>query len=262
MRTDSLRGWVPALMAACWMSLLAGCGGGGLDPFGGGAPRNRNADVTLDLGPAAKLKDRVITMSGTIRPDVFTNDDPGTLASYNVRLEFATGSESNFRPATLLLAPGISLTEPIPFPVGAVTPFTIKWDRDADISQEVEARTWLRLTLTQAADGSGLGSATRGPKELDVRSGDGCGDKTPRITQTSILIPRNVASTAVIPTQFGTPPLSFTVNEPLPNGLTLEPDGRITGTPSSPFGPILRLITVTDACQARSDQAWVTIAVP
>lgn len=250
------------ILAFIAAGLLAGCSGGGLDPFGGGSQRNRNADVMLDLGPAAKLRDRVIVMSGSIRPDLFSNDTLGATASYRVSLEYATGSETNFKPATLLLAPGISLTEPIVFPVGVESPFTIKWDRDADIPREVEARVWLRLILTQASGGSGIGSATRGPKEIDVRAGDGCGDKTPRITQTSILIPRNTPSTSRIPTEFGTSPLQFTINEPLPNGLTLESDGRITGTPAGPMGPILRLVTVTDACQNRSDQAWITIAVP
>lgn len=260
--SHALAGRYFTALASLLLLLLSGCSSVAIDPFGSSSNRNRNADVTLDLGTAAKLRDRVVVMSGTIRPDVFNGDAIGTVERYRVSLEYAVGTETTFKPATLLLAPGISLSDPIAFPVGVTSPFTIKWDRDADLKQDVEARVWLRLTLTQAEKGQGVGSVTRGPKEVDVRPGDGCADKTPRITNTSVLIPRNVPSTAVIQTEFGTRPLTFTINEPLPLGLTFESDGRITGTPSGPIGPILRLVTVTDNCQSRSDQAWITLAVP
>lgn len=241
---------------------LTACEGGLLDlGGGGGGNRTRNVDVTLDLGPEATLRNRVITLSGTIRPDRFDRDAPGTTEGYAVALEFATGTDQTFLPATLLLAPGLSLQDPINFPVGTSTPFTIKWDRDADITQDVVSRVYLRLTAQQA-QGTGIGTVTRGPKEVDVRGTGGCSARTPRITRSSVLLQRNVPSNERIPVEFGVAPLTFTVNEPLSNGLELQPDGRITGTPLGPMAPILRLVTVTDSCGGRLDQAWMTIAVP
>ena len=235
--------------------VVLGCNGS--NPLSGNKDKNRNAEVSFVFGSDPTLRDRVIALTGTLKPNPLSGDIAGATEKYRLTL-FKSTDGVTFSAATLLTPGGVATEQT--FPVGTATPVILNWDRDDDFSVDVQARVWLKLEADQVTNGNGIGTVTLGPKEIDTRASGGCHDRSPRITSDVITLTVNQPSAATVVTQFGDTPLTYSINEPLSGGLLFNTDGSVTGTPTTATSQV-RLVTVTDSCLNRRDQAWITIIV-
>ncbi|HYE78387.1 MAG TPA: hypothetical protein VEI97_10395 [bacterium] len=248
--------WFTAVGLVLATLALGACNGG--EGFGG-----RNAEVDLNFEGTGTLRGRVVPLEVQIAPESRPGDTASTTARYALALTYSRDNVT-FLPATLLSTPGAE-TNIVPlddYPVGQTTTIALVWDRERDIP-DARASVHLRLTATrEATDGPIAGSITKGPRVLDFGALAPCTMAAPRITSGTINVPRNQTVDVALAAQFGDPPLTWSINEPLQGGLTLNPTGRITGTTtaSTPATQV-RLFTVADNCSGRQDQAWLTVRV-
>ncbi|MEO7995124.1 MAG: hypothetical protein ABI743_12055, partial [bacterium] len=214
--------------------------------------------VDMSLGSGIVWRDRVISLTSTVTPSELDSDTAGVTEEYKLALSFSTDG-ATFQPATLLSVGGAATSITQAFPVGTTTMVVLKWDRDTDIAGTEEDNVSLKLVATQVA-ATGTGSVTKGPKIVDTGASGACAEDAPRLSTADVTLSVGVPATKSVTAEFGDLPLSYSINEPLQGGLIFHPDGSITGTPTAALSS-LRLITVTDNCGDRTDEAWITIQV-
>lgn len=257
------RGMGSTLLGFGCCALLAGCGGGGTPPV----PVDPDPEVPIDLLFTTNLpllRDRAVLLNYELEP--LNVAFPRSTVPYVVTIEYTTDNGTSWADATEIRTTGSEEQRPIPieFRPGFQQQLQFFWDADADLPIGAESRAIaveLRLVADQIG-GAGEGVSPELAVEVDWSRSGVCAVSGPRIAIPNELVYKvGDRVNRQLDASGGDLPLTWTMNDAMHGGLTLDPTGAITGT--AELSDTLYLVTVTDNCAAhqRKDQQWVRVRI-
>ena len=248
---------------------VIGCGGGGGGNPGPGPNPNPDprVDLTLNLtSDTVTLYDRVMPLDFTAQA-VPALDYTLNTVPYIVTVQYSTDAAVSWKSATELRSTGSGPQRGLiqTLSVGTTNRFKFFWDAEADLrpagSENGPLQVAVRVTGSQSG-GPGSGASSRIAFTVDWANTTGCVHTAPSIqVEREIDLTEGIRVNRALAEAGGDLPVIWSITPSLNNGLSLDPSGVLTGTPTASNADYFLKVSDTCSDHVRTDQQWVRIRV-